>query len=109
VAQTSPVGIAVTVGAGALIAVVAVWSLLAADPTREFLLLAIVGFALLLAPTAGGFTADVAALTAWVPGIVVTALGVTGYLRGDSLDFAGTVRDEAIARYRERFRSPVTR
>ena len=35
---------------------------------------------------------------------IVTALGVAGYLRGESLDFTRTVRDKADARYRERFR-----
>ena len=30
--------------------------------------------------------------------------GVAGYLRGESLDFTRTVRDDAEARYRKRFR-----
>ena len=37
------------------------------------------------------------------PGVTATALGVAGYLRGESLDFARTVRADADARYRERY------
>jgi hypothetical protein len=92
------------IGFGAMIAVIAVWSFLAADPTRDYLTLAVVGFALLLAPWVGGFTSDAAAWTAWASGIAATALGVVGYVRGESLDFATTVRDNAATRYQERFR-----
>jgi hypothetical protein len=63
-----------------------------------------VGFALFLAPTVGGFADDGSAWAAWIPGAIATVLGVVGYLRGDSLDFARTVRDDAHARYRARFR-----
>ena len=101
---SSPTGIAGTVGMGGFMAVIAVWSMLAADPTRDYLTLAIVGFALFLAPFVAGFTGEVGAWTAWVSGFVATALGVTGYLRGESIDFANTVSEGARARYREQFR-----
>ena len=104
VVHSSPVGLAVTIGLGGMTAVCAVWSLLAVDPTRDYLTLAVVGFALFLAPWVGGFAGDGAAWTAWISGCIVTALGVAGYLRGESLDFTRTVRDKADARYRERFR-----
>jgi hypothetical protein len=103
-APTTAAGIALTIGLGALTAVFAVWSLLAVDPTRDFLALACAGFALLLAPSVGGFVGDNAAWTAWVSGALVTALGVAGYLRGERLDFAATVRDDAETQYRKRAR-----
>ena len=88
-------------------AVIAVWSLLAVDPTHDFLTLAITGFALFLSPWVGGFVGDSAAVTAWFAGAVATALGVAGYLRGDGLIFATTVRDDAAEQYRDRLR-PTT-
>lgn len=103
-AQTTVAGTAVTIGLGGLTAVFAVWSLLAVDPTHDFLTLACTGFALFLAPWVGGFAGDGAAWTAWVSGALVTLLGVAGYRRGERLDFAATVRDESATRYRERFR-----
>jgi hypothetical protein len=99
-----PAGVAVMIGFGAMIAVIAVWSFLAADRTRDYLTLAVVGFALVLAPWVGGFTGDTAAWTVWASGVIATALGVVGYLRGESLDFATTVRENAAARYKQRFR-----
>jgi hypothetical protein len=100
-------GTAVTIGLGGLMAVIAVWSLLAVDPTYDFLTLAITGFALFLSPWVGGFVGDNAAVTAWVAGAVATALGVAGYLRGEGLNFSTTVRDDAAEQYRGRFR-PTT-
>jgi hypothetical protein len=104
VVQSSPAAVAVTVGLGAFTAVIAMWSLLAADPTRDYFTLAVVGFALFLAPWLAAFAGDEAAWAAWIPGFIATALGVAGYLRGESLDFARTVNDDAHARYRQRFR-----
>jgi hypothetical protein len=104
VVHSSPVGVAVTVGLGGMTVVIAVWSLLAVDPTRDYLTLAVLGFALFNGPWVGGFAGDGAAWTAWASGGIVTVLGVAGYLRGESLDFTRTVRDDAQARYRERFR-----
>jgi hypothetical protein len=103
-AHSSAAGTATTIGFGAMTAVVAVWSLLAVDPTHDFLTLAIFGFALLLAPWVGGFAGDRAGWTAWVAGAIATALGVVGYLRGESLDFGRAAREDAETRYRERFR-----
>jgi hypothetical protein len=103
VMQSSPAGVAVTVGLGAFTAVIAMWSMLAADPTRDYFTLAVVGFALFLAPWLAGFASNEPAWAAWVPGFIATTLGVTGYLRGESLDFARTVREDAHARYRRRF------
>jgi SPW repeat len=103
VVQSSPAAVAVTVGLGGFTAVIAMWSLLAADPTRDYFTLAVVGFALFLAPWLAAFAGDEAAWAAWIPGSIATALGVAGYLRGESLDFARTVRTDADARYRQRF------
>jgi hypothetical protein len=101
VVKSSPAAVAVTIGLGGFTAVIAVWSLLAADPTRDYLTLAVVGFALFLAPWLAGFAGDQAAWAAWAPGFIATALGVAGYLRGESLDSARVVRAEADAQYRE--------
>lgn len=106
VVRSSPVPTAVLIGLGGLTAVTALWSLLAGDPTRDFLALAVVGFALFLAPWVGGFAGGSAAWTAWISGCIVTVLGVAGYLRGESLDVSETVADAAEIRYRERFRRP---
>ena len=102
--HTTAVGTAVTIGLGGLTAVIAIWSLLAVDPTPDFLTLAVTGFALFLSPWVGGFAGDKAAWTAWVAGVFITALGIAGYLRGEHLDFATTVREDAAERYRKRFR-----
>jgi hypothetical protein len=106
IVQSSPAAVAVTVGLGGFTAVIAVWSKLAADPTRDYFTLAVVGFALFLAPWLAGFADGDIGWAAWVPGVIATALGVAGYLRGESLDFARTVRNDAHARYRQRFRRP---
>ncbi|MCV7150802.1 SPW repeat protein [Mycobacterium pyrenivorans] len=102
--RSTAAGTAVTIGLGGLIAVVAVWSLLASEPTHNFLTLGITGFALFLSPWVAGFTADSLAWTAWVAGALATALGVVGYLRDERLDFATAVRDDSAERYRRRFR-----
>ncbi|WP_157114799.1 SPW repeat domain-containing protein [Nocardia niwae] len=104
VVHSSAVATAVMIGLGGLTAVTALWSLLAGDPTRDYLALAVVGFALFLAPWVGGFTGGSAAWTAWISGCLVTLLGGTGYLRDESLDISGTAAATAEARYRERFR-----
>ena len=103
VVQSSPAAVAVTVGLGGFTAVIAMWSMLAADPTRDYFTLAVVGFALFLAPWLAGFADGEAAWAAWVPGFTATTLGVAGYLRGESLDFTTTVRDDADARYRQQY------
>jgi hypothetical protein len=104
VVQSSPAAIAVTVGLGGFTAVIAMWSLVAVDPTRDYFTLAVVGFALFLAPWLAAFAGDEAAWAAWIPGFIAAALGMAGYLRGESLDFAQTVRNKADARYGQRFR-----
>jgi len=103
VVQSSPAAVAVTVGLGGFTAVIAMWSLLATDPTRDYFGLAVVGFATFLAPWLAGFAGDDAAWAAWAPGLIATALGVAGYLRGESLDSARTARADADARYRQRY------
>jgi hypothetical protein len=95
---------AVTIGLGGLTAVIAVWSLLSDDPTRDFLTLAVTGFALFLAPWAAGYSGEGTAWTGWVAGAVATAIGVAGYLRGERSDFAARVRKDASTRYDERYR-----
>lgn len=102
--HSSPAGTAVTIGLGAMIAVVAVWSLLASEPTHDFLLLAMVGFAMFLSPWAAGYAGDAMAWAAWVAGALATGLGVAGYLRDERMDFATAVRDDSAERYREQFR-----
>lgn len=102
-AHTTAAGTAVTIGLGGLSAVIAVWSLLAVDPTHDFLTLAVTGFALFLSPWVAGFARDNTAWTAWVAGVLATALGVAGYLRGERLNFATTVHDDAVERYGNRF------
>jgi hypothetical protein len=94
---------AVAIGLGGMIAVVAVWSLLASEPTRDFLTLAITGFALFLSPWVAGFAADKLAWTAWLAGALTTALGLAGYLQDERLDFATAVRDDSAERYRRRY------
>jgi hypothetical protein len=96
--------LAVTIGLGGLIAVISVWSLLASDPTHDFLSLAITGFALFLTPWVAGFAGDNSAWTAWVAGAIASALGIVGYLRDDRLDFATAVRDDSVEKYRSRYR-----
>jgi hypothetical protein len=86
-------GTAVMIGLGGLIAVIAVWSLLAVDPTYDFLTLAIAGLALFISPWVGNFVGDHAAVTAWVAGAFATALGVGGYVHGESQPFATTARE----------------
>jgi MFS family permease len=96
---------AVLVALGGLTAVIAVWALLAVDPTHDYLTLAVTGFALFLSPWVAGFAGDKSgAWTAWAAGALSAALGVAGYLRGERLDFASTVRDDASEQYRQRFR-----
>lgn len=103
-AQPTAAVAAVLICLGGLAAVIAVWSLLAVDPTHDFLTLAITGFALFLSPWVAGFVGGTVAWTAWVAGAILTALGVGGYWRGERLDFATTVHDDAEARYRDRYR-----
>ena len=92
-------GTAVTIGLGGLLALIAVWSLLAVDPTYDFLTLAVAGLALFLSPWVGGFIGETAGATAWVGGALATAIGVAGYLRGENLNVATTARDDAGAPY----------
>lgn len=103
VMHSSPPATCFTVGLGGFIAVLALWSLLATDPTIDHLKIATTGLALFIAPWVAGFTADRGAWTAWVAGFIVTALGVAGYLRGEALDYPRLVRDEAVAAYQRRF------
>ncbi len=102
--HSAPAGTAVTIGLGAMIAVVAVWSLLASEPTHDFLLLAIVGFAMFLSPWAAGYAGTSIAWSAWAAGALATALGVAGYLRDERMDFAAAVREDSAERYRAQFR-----
>ncbi|BBX18751.1 SPW repeat domain-containing protein [Mycolicibacterium duvalii] len=102
--DSTPPGAAVTIGMGAMIAVVAVWSLLASEPTHNFLTLAIFGFALFLSPWVAGFVGDDVAWAAWVAGALATALGVVGYVRDERSDFPAAVREDSAQRYRSQFR-----
>lgn len=102
--HTAPAGTAVTIGFGALIAVTAVWSLLASEPTHDFLTLSIVGFAMFLSPWVAGYSGASIAWSAWAAGALATALGVAGYLKDERIDFTAAVRDDAAARYRAQYR-----
>ncbi|MGV0715320.1 SPW repeat protein [Mycolicibacterium sp. XJ662] len=97
VLRASAVGVIVTIGLGAMTAVIAVWVLAAEDAPRDYLTLAVVGFALFLSPWVAGFTGEAAGWTAWIAGAVVTALGVGGYLSTESAiaDRAGRGNVEA--------------
>lgn len=103
--RSSAAAVATTVGLGVFLTVVALWSWTAADPTRDYFMLGTVGFTLFLAPTAAGFSNDPAAWAAWLPGVAATALGVTGYLRGDHLDLTSELRETAGERYHRTFRA----
>ena len=105
VVRTSPAAVAVTVGLGVFMTIAALWSSLAVNPTQDYFMFAVVGLALFLAPTAAGFAHDAAAWSAWLPGAAATVLGVTGYLRGDSLDLTSKLRESASERYHRAFRS----
>ncbi|WP_241997528.1 SPW repeat protein [Rhodococcus sp. SMB37] len=104
VVDSSVVATAVMIGLGGLTAVIALWSLLATDPTRDYLGLAVVGLALFLAPWVGDFASGATGWTAWISGFLVTVLGVVGYLRGESLDISNTMAEDVEARYRDRYR-----
>ncbi|ODQ90237.1 hypothetical protein BHQ18_11830 [Mycolicibacterium flavescens] len=97
--------IAVTAGLGVFLMVVSVWAWLAADPTRDYFMVATVGFALFLAPTVAGYGHEPAAWAAWVPGLIAAVLGVTGYLRGDTRDRRTDLRESAAERYRRTYRA----
>lgn len=84
VVRSSTAAVVGHVGLGGMAAVIGLWSLLAADATRDYLTLAVVGFALFLSPWVAGFSGDNAAWTTWISGALITALGVGGYLRGES-------------------------
>lgn len=88
VVRSSTVGIIVVIGLSGMAAVIGLWSLLAVDPTRDYLTLAVVGFALFLSPWAVKFSGESAGWTAWLSGALLTALGVAGYLTGESSDAA---------------------
>jgi SPW repeat len=103
VVQSSPAAVTVTVGLGGFTAVIAMWSMLAADPTRDYFTLSVAGLALFLAPWLTDFAGNEAAWAAWIPGVIAATLGVAGYLRGESLNFARTARADAHARYRQQF------
>nr|CRL73012.1 hypothetical protein CPGR_02563 [Mycolicibacterium malmesburyense] len=72
-------------------------------------MLAAVGFALFLGPTAAGFSNDPTAWAAWLPGVAATALGVVGYLIGDYRDLTSELRESAAERYHRAFRAQRSR
>lgn len=102
-AHSLSTGVIVTVGLGALTMMMAVWSLLAADPTHDHLKIATTGILLFIAPWMVGFAGEDVAWTAWVAGFIVTALGTAGYLRGDALDHGRHVHEDAASSYRQRY------
>ncbi|MCA4727295.1 SPW repeat domain-containing protein [Mycolicibacterium fortuitum] len=102
--HSSAVGAGLTAGLGFLIAVLALWSMLAVDPTHDHWTLTIAGFALLVAPWMAGFVDDRAAWIAWTGGLVVTVLSGIAYLSDDSSGLSETIRDKSIAVYRRTFR-----
>lgn len=109
VVRGSAAAVASTVGLGVFLTVVALWSWTAVDPTRDYFMLAAVGFALFLAPTAAGFPNDPTAWAAWIPGAAATALGVVGYLIGDHRDLTSELRESAAERYHRAFRAQRSR
>lgn len=109
VVRSPAAAVASTVGLGVFLIVVALWSWTAIDPTRDYFMLAAVGFALFLAPTAAGFWHYPAAWAAWLPGAAATALGVAGYLIGDHRDLTSKLRESAAERYHRAFRAQRSR
>lgn len=104
VTDSSTAGSGLTVGLGCLIAIFALWSLLAVDPTHDHWALTAAGFALFLAPWMGGFVGTRTALVAWIAGSFVAVFSGVAYLLDDSSNRTRTVHDDSVNVYRNEFR-----
>lgn len=97
--DTTPVGAGFTIGLGAMIAIYAMWSLIARDPTKDHWALSVVGLVLFLAPWVGMFAGDGAAWMAWIVGLLVMMLGGASYVQDEATNVAETARIDELARY----------
>lgn len=98
-ADTTPVGASITTGLGAMIAIFAMWSLIARDPTKDHWALSVVGLMLFLAPWFGMFAGDGAAWMAWIAGSLVMLLGGARYVLDESTNIAETTRVNELVKY----------
>ncbi|MBD0323819.1 MAG: SPW repeat protein [Aldersonia sp.] len=98
-ASTTPVGRSATMGLGALMAIYALWSLIARDPTKDHWALSVVGLILFMAPWVGMFAGDAAAWVSWVAGLLVMLLAAAAYVRDEATNVAETARATELAAY----------
>ena len=98
-AETTPVGVGFTLGAGALAVIYGLWGLLARDPTRDHLALSVVGLVLAISPWVGGFAGDAAAWVAWIAGLALLVIGGAAYVADEATNVAENVRIKTLATY----------
>jgi hypothetical protein len=98
-AETTPVGVGFTLGAGALAVIYGLWGLLAHDPTRDHWALSVVGLVLAISPWVGGFAGDAAAWVAWIAGAALLVIGGAAYVADEATNVAENVRIKMLATY----------
>jgi SPW repeat len=98
-AETTPVGVGFTLGAGALAMIYGLWGLLARDPTRDHWALSVVGLVLAISPWVGGFVGDAAAWVAWIAGLALLVIGGAAYVADEDTNVAENVRIKMLAAY----------
>ena len=98
-AETTPVGVGFTLGAGALAVIYGLWGLLARDPTRDHWALSVVGLVLAISPWVGGFAGDAAAWVAWIAGLALLVIGGAAYVADEATNVAENVRIKTLATY----------
>ena len=98
-AETTPVGVGFTLGAGALAMIYGLWGLLARDPTRDHWALSVVGLVLAISPWVGGFAGDAAAWVAWIVGPALLVIGGAAYVADEGTNVAENVRIRMLASY----------
>jgi hypothetical protein len=98
-ADTTPGGAAITTGLGAMIAIVAMWSLIARDPTKDHWVLSILGLTLFNAPWFGLFAGDGAAWSAWIAGPLVMLLSGSTYVLDEATNITENARVNELAKY----------
>ena len=98
-AETTPVGVGFTLGAGALAMIYGLWGLLARDPTRDHWALSVVGLVLAISPWVGGFAGDAAAWVAWIVGLALLVIGGAAYVDDEATNVADNVRIRMLAAY----------
>ena len=98
-AETTPVGVGFTLGAGALAMIYGLWGLLARDPARDHWALSVVGLVLAISPWVGGFAGDAAAWVAWIAGLALLVIGGAAYVADEGTNVAENVRIKRLAAY----------